>query len=132
MQPHKQSTPSEEHQPIQYHELEVLFPQTLIFALNLALGTLIHLYMDEHVHYPLVLGEQQFSERERDLLWPLFTHYPQWVPYEMIHTSFYPRFDRLSEQLIAQAQTMLMKSMFSREQSSTHIVLRDGHVKRSG
>ncbi len=57
MQPHKQSSPPEEHESIQYYVLEGLFPPTHVFALNLALGTL-NLYLDEQVRYPLVLGEQ--------------------------------------------------------------------------
>ena len=44
MQPHDQSSPPEEHECIQYHVLEGLFPPRHVFALNLALGTLIHLY----------------------------------------------------------------------------------------
>ena len=52
--------------------------------------------------------------------------------HEVIHASYYQGFDRLSEQLIAQAQTLLLKSMFNQEQSSTHPVERDGLVKRSG
>ncbi len=107
MQPREQSTPSEEHERIQYYVLEGLFSPTHVFALNLALGTLIHLYQDEQTPYPLILGEQQCTERERDLLRPLLTSYPQWVPYEVIHVSYFQGFDRLSERHIAQAQARL-------------------------
>ena len=107
MQPREQSSPSEEHELIQYYVWEGLFPPTHVFALNLALGTLIHLYQDERVPYPLVLGERQCTERERDLLRPLLTSYPQWVPYEVIHVSYFQGFGRLSEQRIAQAQARL-------------------------
>ncbi len=107
MQPHEQSTLSEDQGPIQYYVLEGLFPPTHVFALNLALGTLIHLYQDEQTPYPLILGEQQCTERERDLLRPLLVYYPQWVPYEVIHVSYFQGFDHLSEQLIAQAQARL-------------------------
>ena len=103
MQPHEQSSPPEEHESIQYYVLEGLLPSTHVFALNLTLGTLIHLYQDEQAPYPLILGEQQCTERERDLLRPLLAHYPQWVPYEVIHVSYFQGFDHLSEQLIAQA-----------------------------
>ena len=57
MQPHEQS-PAEEHESIQCYVLEGLSLPTYVFALNLALGTLIHLYQDEQIPYPLVLGEQ--------------------------------------------------------------------------
>jgi hypothetical protein len=107
MQPREQSSSAEEHESIQYYMLEGLFPATHVFALNLALGTLIHLYQNEQRPYPLILGEHQCTERARDLLRPLLTHYPQWVPYEIIHASFYQGYDRLSEQRIAQAQARL-------------------------
>ena len=107
MQPQEQSTPSREHESIQYYVLEGLFPPTHVFALNLALGTFIHLYQHEQVPYPLVLGEQQLTERERDLLRPLLAHYPQFTPYEIIHASFYQGYDHLSEQRITQSQARL-------------------------
>jgi hypothetical protein len=104
---HDQGMSPEEQESIQYYVLEGLFPATHVFALNLALGTLLHLYQDEQTPYPLILGEQQCTERERDLLRPLLAHYPQWVPYEIIHASFYQGYDRLSEQRISQAQARL-------------------------
>src|SRR5258708_30928759 len=107
MQPREQSSPAEEQEAIQYYVLEGLFPPTHSFALNLALGTFLHLYWEEQLPYPLVLGEQQLTERERDLLRPRLSHYPQFAPYEIIHASFHEAFDRLSEQLIAQAQARL-------------------------
>src|SRR5258708_25734463 len=107
MQPPNQSSPSEEQGSIQYYVLEGLFPSTHVFALNLALGTFLHLYWEEQLPYPLGLGEQQLTERERDLLRPLLAHYPQFAPYEVIHASYFEGFDRLSEQLIAQAQAKL-------------------------
>ena len=73
MQPHEQSSPVTEQESIQYYMLEGLFPPTHIFVLNLALGTLLHLYQDEQTPYPLILGEQQCTERERDLLRPLLS-----------------------------------------------------------
>jgi hypothetical protein len=48
----------EEHEAIQYYRLEGLFPATHVFALNIALGTLIHLSQHEQEGHPLVLGEQ--------------------------------------------------------------------------
>jgi hypothetical protein len=54
-----------------------------------------------------VLGEQQLTERERDLLRPRLSHYPQFTPYEIIHASFYQGYDRLSEHVITQAQARL-------------------------
>ena len=107
MQSHDQGMSAAEQESIQYYVLEGLFPATHLFALNLVLGTLIHLYQDEQTPYPRILGEQQFSERERDLLLPLLVHCPQWVPYEVIHASFYQGYGRLSEQRIAQAQARL-------------------------
>ena len=86
MQPQDKRSPSppEEHEPIQYYVLKGLFPPTHSFALNLALGTFLHLYWEEHLPYPLVLGEQQLTERERDILRPRLSHYPQFAPYEEI------------------------------------------------
>ncbi len=107
MQPQEQRTPAEEHESIQYYVLEGLFPPTHVFVLNLALGTFLHLYWEEQLPYPLVLGEQQLTERERDLLRPLLAHSPQFAPYEVIHASFHEGYDRLSEQLITQAQARL-------------------------
>ena len=107
MQPQEQSSPPEEYEPIQYYSLEGLFPATHVFALNLALGTFIHLYQHAQVPYPLVLGEQQLTERERDLLRPLLATSPQFTPYEVIHASFHEGYDRLSEHLITQAQARL-------------------------
>ena len=107
MQPQEQSSPAEEQESIQYYVLEGLFPATHVFALNLALGTFLHLYWEERLPYPLVLGEQQLTERERDLLRPLLAHYPQFAPYEIIYASYFEGFDRLSEPLIAQAQAKL-------------------------
>src|SRR5260221_1347656 len=107
MQPQEQRTPPEEHESIQYYVLEGLFPPTHSFVLNLALGTFLHLYWEEQLPYPLVLGEQQLTERERDLLRPLLAHYPQFAPYELIHASFYQGYDHLTEQRITQAQARL-------------------------
>ncbi len=107
MQPQEQSSPAEEQESIQYYVLEGLFPATHVFALNLALGTFLHLYWEERLPYPLVLGEQQLTERERDLLRPRLSHYPQFAPYEIIYASYFEGFDRLSEPLIAQAQAKL-------------------------
>ena len=107
MQPQEQSSPPGEHEAIQYYVLEGLFPSTHVFALNLALGTFMHLYQHAQVSYPLVLGEQQLTERERDLLRPLLAHYPQFTPYEVIHASFYQGYDHLTEQRITQAQARL-------------------------
>ncbi len=107
MQSQEQRTPAEEQEPIQYYVLEGLFPATHVFALNLALGTFLHLYWEEPLPYPLVLGEQQLTERERDLLRPLLAQYPQFAPYEIIHASFHEGYDRLSEPLITQAQARL-------------------------
>ncbi len=107
MQPYEQSSSAEERELIQYYVLEGLFPSTHSFALNLALGTFLHLCWEEQLPYPLILGEQQLTERERDLLRPLLAHYPQFAPYEIIHASFHEGFDRLSEQLITQAQARL-------------------------
>src|SRR5260370_26868222 len=107
MQPQEQSMSREEHEPIQYYVLEGLFPATHVFVLNLALGTFLHLYWEEQLPYPLVLGEQQLTERERDLLRPRLSHYPQFPPYEIIHASFHEGYDRLSEQLIARAPATL-------------------------
>src|SRR5260370_22355192 len=103
MQSQQQHTP-EEYEAIQYYVLEGLFPPTHSFALNLALGTFLHLYWEEHLPYPLVLGEQQLTQRERDLLRPWLSHYPQFAPYEVIHASFHEGDAHLSEQLITQAQ----------------------------
>ncbi len=107
MQSQEQSTPRAEQESIQYYVLEGLFPATHVFALNLALGTFLHLYWEEQLPYPLILGEQQLTERERDLLRPLLAQYPQFAPYEIIHASYFEGYDRLSEQLIAQAQAKL-------------------------
>ena len=107
MQSQEQRIPAEEHESIQYYVLEGLFPPTHSFVLNLALGTFLHLYWEEQLPYPLVLGEQQLTERERDLLRPRLSHYPQFAPYEVIHASFHEGYDRLSEQLITQAQARL-------------------------
>jgi len=106
MQSQEQSTP-EAQESIQYYVLEGLFPPTHSFVLNLALGTFLHLYWEEQLPYPLVLGEQQLTERERDLVRPLLAHYPQFAPYEVLHASFHEGYDRLSEQLIAQAHKRL-------------------------
>ncbi len=107
MQSQEQSMPRTEQESIQYYVLEGLFPATHVFALNLALGTFLHLYWDAQLPYPLVLGEQQLTERERDLLRPLLAHYPQFAPYEVIHASFHEGYDRLSEHVMTQAQTKL-------------------------
>lgn len=107
MQSHKQNRPAEEHESIQYYMFEGLFPATHVFALNLALGTFLHLHQDEQTPYPLVLGEHKRTGRERDLLRPLLVHCPQWVPYEIIHLSLYQGYDHLSTQRITQAQARL-------------------------
>lgn len=108
MQPHdKQSSSAEAQESIQYYMLEGLFPPTHSFVLNPALFTFLHLYWEEPLPYPLILGEQQLTERECDLLQPLLAHYPQFAPYEIIHASYFEGFDRLSEQLITQAQARL-------------------------
>ena len=107
MQSQEQSMPRAEQESIQYYVLGGLFPPTHSFVLNLALGTFLHLYWEEEFPYPLVLGEQQLTERERDLLRPLLAHYPQFAPYEVIHASFHEGYDRLSEQRITEAQARL-------------------------
>src|SRR5258708_12910756 len=107
MQPPNQSSPSEEQGSIQYYVLEGLFPSTHVFALNLALGTFLHLYWEEQLPYPLGLGEQQLTEREPDLLRPLLAHYPQFAPYQTIHPSCHEAYDRLSAPFTAQSHPSL-------------------------
>jgi hypothetical protein len=81
MQPHEQGTPAAvEHQAIRYDLLEGLFPPSHVFALNVAVGTLLHITQHEQGVQPLVLGEQQVTERERDLLLPLLDNYPHFTP----------------------------------------------------
>jgi hypothetical protein len=106
MQPREQSSSAEE-ELIQYYVLERLFPATHVFAHNLALLTFLHLYWQERLSYPLILGEQQLTERECDLLRPLLAYSPQFAPYEVLHASFYEGYDRLSEQRITEAQKRL-------------------------
>jgi hypothetical protein len=48
---------SQEHEDIQLFQLEGLFPPSHVFAFNIPLRTLIHLYQDERVPYPVVMGE---------------------------------------------------------------------------
>ncbi len=110
MQTHDNSTASsasQEHEDIQLFILEGLFPPSHVFAFHRPLRTLMHLYQDEQVPHPLVQGEQQFSEREGDLLQPLLTYYPHYTPYEVLHASFFKGFARLSESVIANAQMRL-------------------------
>jgi len=106
MQSQEQSTP-ETQESIQYYGLEGLFPPTHRFVLNLAFLTFLHLYWQEQLPYPLVLGEQQLTERECDLLRPRLSHYPQFAPYEILHASYFEGYGRLSEPLIAQAGARL-------------------------
>lgn len=66
MQPAEQRiVPAEEPEAIRYYQLEGLLPPNHVCAFNLALGTLMRLSQDEGEAHPLVLAEQQVTERER-------------------------------------------------------------------
>jgi hypothetical protein len=78
MQPDEQGRPAAEKQEaIRHSPLEGLFPRSHVCAFNNVLGTIMHLSQHEQGEYPLVLAEQQVTERERDLLLPLLDNYPE-------------------------------------------------------
>jgi hypothetical protein len=106
MQPQEQRT-AEEQEAIRYYRLEGLFPQNQVLAFNLDLGTLMRLSQTETGDHPLVLAEQQVTERERDLLLPLLDNHPHFTPYEILHPSFYQGYDHLSDLRVSKARERL-------------------------
>jgi hypothetical protein len=103
-QPILAPVPPPRDEAILYFTLEGLFPQGHTLAYHRSLGILSLLCPDKQVPYPRLIAQQQFSERERDLLLPLLTSYPHFTPYEVLHVSFYQGFTRLSEQAVLQAK----------------------------
>ncbi len=99
--------PSTQEESFQEFALEELFPPTHRFALNGRLGTLLHLSQEPDTPYPVLVGEQQFMERELDLVLPLLTHYPTYAPIEVLYASFNGGFRHLHEQAITNARARL-------------------------
>jgi hypothetical protein len=101
MQSCEQSSPAEAQESIQYSVLEGLLPpptslrSTRPWA-HSSICTRMSRLLPAHPGRATVY-----------LLRPLLAHYPQWVPYEIIHASFYQGYDRLCEQRITQAQARL-------------------------
>lgn len=98
------STPDEQ---IQEFALEGLFPPNHLFVLNGTLGTLLHLSVEPDTPHPLLIGEQQFTERELDIVLPLLTNYPAYAPMKVLYASFYGGFGHLNERAITRARERL-------------------------
>jgi hypothetical protein len=99
-----QNTPEEE---IEHVRLGDLFPPGHVFALHLPLRTLTHLHQVPDVPYPHLLAQVQFTDREFDLVRPLYQHYPQFVPYEVMLTSFNRGFGQVNERSITKTRQRL-------------------------
>lgn len=98
------SLSAQKGEEIQYFFLD-LFPQNYILAFDRALEILSLLACIEH--RPQMVAQQRFAGRESHILLALLSSYPDLVPYEVIHVSFYQGFDRLSEQSMLQAKQRL-------------------------
>jgi hypothetical protein len=108
--PHKlapvplQIVPEEE---IEHFTLGDMFPTGHVFALHLPLKTLTHLRLDPDFPYPKLLAQVQFTERELDLVQPLYQNYPQFVPYEVMWVCYNRGFAYLNERTLTKARQRL-------------------------
>ncbi len=91
--------------------LDGLLPPTEVLAVHFVLRILSRLEHEHHpLHpsHPLMLGEQQFTRREFNVICPLLMKYPDYTPYEMLYASFnYGGYARLTDQAIARARVRL-------------------------
>ncbi|MGH2497873.1 MAG: hypothetical protein ACRDIV_24490 [Ktedonobacteraceae bacterium] len=93
---------------IEHFTLAGMFPAGQVFALHLPLRTLSHLRIEPDTPAPpRLLAQVQFTERELDLVRPLYQHYPQFVPYEVMWTCFNRGFAHLNERTLATARQHL-------------------------
>lgn len=92
---------------IEHIMLGDLFPPGHVFALHLPLQTLTHLHLVPDTPYPQVLAQVQFTDREFDLVRPLYHHYPQFVPYEVMLTSFTRGFAQVNERSVSKTRQHL-------------------------
>ena len=92
---------------IEHFTLGDMFPAGHVFALHHGLRTLTHLCLEPDAPYPRLLAQTQFSERELDLVRPLYQHYPQFVPYEVMWVCFNRGFANLNERTLARARQQL-------------------------
>lgn len=99
-----------EQASIRYFSLPGQLPEGHILALNVHLGLLSYLYLDEQ-KTPRLLGEQQFSVNEMRVLVPLLEQYPHFCPYEIMLASF--TYGQVTETTIASAGERLHEAQFA-------------------
>ena len=102
---------AESEEQYQTFALEGVFPANHVFVYNSTLGTLLHLSQESDILHPALIAEQQFTERERDVILPLLTNYPDYAPIEELYASFCYGFDNLSEQRINRAHEHLQEAL---------------------
>jgi hypothetical protein len=89
-----------------HFSLQDALPSGHVFVINRKLGTLAHIATkDEHVR---LLGEQQFTVSEMNVLLPLLDAFPFYSPYEVLYAHFYS--DDVTEQVITRTRTDLQKA----------------------
>ena len=93
---------------ILYFSLSDVLPGGHTLALDVNLGTLSYLYIDED-KWPRLLVQRQFSRSEISLLRPLLENYPHYCPHEVIFASFYT--GTVTEKAVGRARQRLQEAL---------------------
>ncbi len=89
-----------------HFSLQDALPSGHVLVINRKLGTLSHIAAkDEQIW---LLGEQQFTASEMNVLLPLLDSFPFYSPYEVLFAHFYA--DDVTEHVITQTRKQLQKA----------------------
>lgn len=89
-----------------HFSLQDALPSGHVLVMNKKLGTLSHIAAkDEHIW---LLGEQQFTASEMNVLLPLLDSFPFYSPYEVLFAHFYS--NDVTEQVVTHTRRQLQKA----------------------
>ncbi len=89
-----------------HFSLQDVLPSNHVLVMNKKLGTFsLIAAKDEHIW---LLGEQQFTASEMNVLLPLLDSFPFYSPYEVLYAHFYS--DDVTEQVITRTRKHLQKA----------------------
>ena len=91
-----------------YFSLSDVLPEGHALALDVNLGTLSYLYIDED-KWPRLLVQRQFTNSEISLLRPLLENYPHYCPHEVMFANFYT--GATTEKAVVRARQRLQEAL---------------------
>jgi hypothetical protein len=92
---------------IRHFSLQDALPTGHKLALNMALGTLSYLSLENEA--PQLVAQQQFTDSEMSILLPLLDSYPYYCPYEVLYASFYN--GNVNDIIVARCRQRLQMAM---------------------